>query len=430
MVSRALFTKLRAVRGRQQQSIFSSAHPEKCPPRELKRKGLLTLLREPNDELVRELAESPQLAVESLPLLSSCLPPSHLCTEDFTWIKGNISSIKEALLYPPSTRCIACSVDKENPLFHLDSLLYLAFQHMATHRSLEAKYVKVGHSRLSFLGQFVSELALVEYFLLRYPLDVTACIRERIYGLTSRRILPHWIESAGLRGIVFAPKHMKEVDNRTKFKICRNVFWAILGVSYLYMGMHEVYRVLFEVFGLDPDAEHCQPSPRLRYKDVDKLYPEFEQEPLHWKDVAGCRGSGSSLFTKQMLFRACVPPGMSRFRGNMWAVNSLPTVLEVFKYPLQFEDEDAALAISRNEELELGLQGQQTHEVGEWSRPPQTEDEIFRTQLVVAVSMFTQVMQNPRFMALLQPPPPSQSIGNKKLKSEPAKAQPQVIHTA
>ncbi|MCO5569983.1 hypothetical protein L7F22_023697 [Adiantum nelumboides] len=75
-------------------------------------------------------------------------------------------------------------------------------------------------------------------------------------------------------------------------------------------------------------------------------------------------------------------------------------------------------------------QGQQTHEVGESSRPPQTEDEIFRTQLVIAVAMFTQVMQNPRFMALLQSPPPSQSIGNKKQKSEPAKAQSQVIHTA
>ncbi|MCO5583795.1 hypothetical protein L7F22_037709 [Adiantum nelumboides] len=47
--------------------------------------------------------------------------------------------------------------------------------------------------------------------------------------------------------------------------------------------------------------------------------------------------------------------------------------------------------------------GQQTHEVGESSRPPQTEDEIFRTQLVTAVAMFTQ--------------------------AEPAKAQPQVIHT-
>ncbi|MCO5603864.1 hypothetical protein L7F22_058018 [Adiantum nelumboides] len=74
-------------------------------------------------------------------------------------------------------------------------------------------------------------------------------------------------------------------------------------------------------------------------------------------------------------------------------------------------------------------QGQQTHEVGESSRPPQTEDEIFRTELVTAVAMFTQVMQNPRFMALLQSTPPLESIGNKKQKSEPAKAQPQVEFT-
>ncbi|KAI5054323.1 hypothetical protein GOP47_0030784, partial [Adiantum capillus-veneris] len=123
------------------------------------------------------------------------------------------------------------------------------------------------------------------------------------------------------------------------------------------MGMHEVYRVLFEVFGLDPDCKQCQPSPRLRYKDVDKVYPEFEQERLHWKDVTACtQASGISLFTKKMLFRACVPPGITRFRGNMWEINSLPRVLEVLGYPLQFEDEGTALAVSRNAELELGLQ--------------------------------------------------------------------------
>ncbi|MCO5597874.1 hypothetical protein L7F22_051959 [Adiantum nelumboides] len=75
-------------------------------------------------------------------------------------------------------------------------------------------------------------------------------------------------------------------------------------------------------------------------------------------------------------------------------------------------------------------QGQQTHEVGESSRPPQTEDEIFRTQLVAAVSMFTQVMHNPKFIALLQPPSPSQLVGAQKQKSDLVKAQPQVIHTA
>ncbi|MCO5582356.1 hypothetical protein L7F22_036250 [Adiantum nelumboides] len=74
-------------------------------------------------------------------------------------------------------------------------------------------------------------------------------------------------------------------------------------------------------------------------------------------------------------------------------------------------------------------QGRQTHEVGESSRPPQTEEEIFRTQLVTAVTMFTQVMQNPRFMALLQSPLPSQPVGTQKQRSESVKAQAQVIHT-
>ncbi|MCO5554878.1 hypothetical protein L7F22_008415 [Adiantum nelumboides] len=74
-------------------------------------------------------------------------------------------------------------------------------------------------------------------------------------------------------------------------------------------------------------------------------------------------------------------------------------------------------------------QGQQTHEVAESSRPPQTEEEMFRTQLVAVVSMFTQVMQNPRFIALLQPPPLSQPVGTQKRKTEPAKAQPRVAET-
>ncbi|MCO5586586.1 hypothetical protein L7F22_040527 [Adiantum nelumboides] len=57
-------------------------------------------------------------------------------------------------------------------------------------------------------------------------------------------------------------------------------------------------------------------------------------------------------------------------------------------------------------------QGQHTHEVGESSRPPQTYDDIFRTQLVIAVTMFTQVMQNPRFLAFMQPPIPFQQVGS------------------
>ncbi|MCO5558047.1 hypothetical protein L7F22_011622 [Adiantum nelumboides] len=74
-------------------------------------------------------------------------------------------------------------------------------------------------------------------------------------------------------------------------------------------------------------------------------------------------------------------------------------------------------------------QGQQTHEVGESLRPPQTDDDIFRTQLITAVTMFTQVMQNPRFLAFLQPPLPSQQVGSLDHVQKPVKAQAHVIHT-
>ena len=65
------------------------------------------------------------------------------------------------------------------------------------------------------------------------------------------------------------------------------------------------------------------------------------------------------------------------------------------------------------------------HEVGESSRPPQvvpppamvvsqgpgTQDDAFRTQLVTAVTMFTQLMQNPRFQKFLQPVMVPQPVG-------------------
>ncbi len=69
-------------------------------------------------------------------------------------------------------------------------------------------------------------------------------------------------------------------------------------------------------------------------------------------------------------------------------------------------------------------------DMGESSRPPQfvpppvrvephmssasaMDEDVFRTQLVAAVSMFSQVMQNPRFLAFLQPPPAVQQLGTR-----------------
>ena len=65
------------------------------------------------------------------------------------------------------------------------------------------------------------------------------------------------------------------------------------------------------------------------------------------------------------------------------------------------------------------------HEVGESSRPPQfvpppamvvsqgagTDEDAFRIQLIGAVTMFNQLMQNPRFQEFLQPVKVSQPVG-------------------
>ncbi|MCO5576604.1 hypothetical protein L7F22_030419 [Adiantum nelumboides] len=75
-------------------------------------------------------------------------------------------------------------------------------------------------------------------------------------------------------------------------------------------------------------------------------------------------------------------------------------------------------------------QGKRTHEVGKSSRPPQLDDDIFRTQLVAAVTMFSQVMQIPRFLAFLQPPLPSQQVGSLYHIQKPDRVPTQVIHTA
>ena len=70
---------------------------------------------------------------------------------------------------------------------------------------------------------------------------------------------------------------------------CRAVFWAIFGAIYLCFGMPEVYRVLFEAFGMDPDDESCQPKLRRQLEDVDYVSVEFEKRQLTWQDVAAYR---------------------------------------------------------------------------------------------------------------------------------------------
>lgn len=71
----------------------------------------------------------------------------------------------------------------------------------------------------------------------------------------------------------------------------RSVFWALFGAIYLCFGMPEVYRVLFEVFEMDPEAEDCQPKLRRQFEDVDYVSVEFEGKQLSWQDVAAYKAS-------------------------------------------------------------------------------------------------------------------------------------------
>jgi hypothetical protein len=133
------------------------------------------------------------------------------------------------------------------------------------------------------------------------------------------------------------------------------VFWALLGAIYLTLGMPEVYRVLFEVFGMDVDAKTCQPKMR-NVQDLDYLSPELDGKRLTWQEICFYQPLPGTLFSEPRLFRACVPPGMHRFRGNLWEAESLQHVKQILGYPLPVADTDSETTKARNTELELGLQ--------------------------------------------------------------------------
>lgn len=81
----------------------------------------------------------------------------------------------------------------------------------------------------------------------------------------------------------------------------RSVFWALFGAIYLCFGLPEVYRVLFEVFGMDPDAEDCQPRLRRQLEDVDYVSAEFEGK-LNWQDIVAYKASFTYLLFRVLLF--------------------------------------------------------------------------------------------------------------------------------
>lgn len=175
---------------------------KKGPPRKF-------ILRPPLDDnkLAERFLNSPQLSLKSFPLLSSCLPSSRLNNADKTWIEEYLLEVKQALGYPlePSE-----TLGDDNPAKQFDTLLYLAFQHPSCDRT-KARHVRNGHSRLSFIGQYVLELAMCEFFLQRYPRESPGPMRERVFGLIGKRSLPRWIKAASLQNLVFPYDEMDKM---------------------------------------------------------------------------------------------------------------------------------------------------------------------------------------------------------------------------
>ncbi|XP_042395242.1 ribonuclease III domain-containing protein RNC1, chloroplastic-like isoform X1 [Zingiber officinale] len=322
---------------------------KKVPPRRF-------ILKPPLDDakLTQRFLNSPQLSLKSLPLLSSCLPSARLNNADRTWIDEYLLEAKQALGYPLDS---SEQLDDGNPAKQFDTLLYLAFQHPAPDcQRANAKHVRNGHSRLSFLGQYVLELAFAEYFLQRYPRESPAPMRERVFALIGKRNLPKWIKAASLHNLVFPYDDMDKMIRKDKESPAKSVFWALFGAIYLCFGMPEVYRVLFEAFGMDPEDESCQPKLRRQLEDVDYVSAEFENKQISWQDMASYRPPQDALFAHPRLFRACVPPGMHRFRGNIWDFDSRPKIMGALGYPLFMNDRIPEVAEARNIELGLGLQ--------------------------------------------------------------------------
>ncbi|XP_050205033.1 ribonuclease III domain-containing protein RNC1, chloroplastic [Mercurialis annua] len=320
---------------------------KKVPPKRF-------ILKPPLDDtkLAQRFLNSPQLSLKQFPLLSSCLPSSRLNSVDKTWIDEYLLEAKQALGYSLEA---SDGLGEDNPAKQFDTLLYLAFQHPSCERT-NARHVKYAHSRLVFLGQYVLELAFCEFFLQRYPRESPAPMRERVFALIGKRSLPKWMKAASLQNLVFPYDDIDKLLRKDREPPVKSVFWALFGAIYLCFGMPEVYRVLFEVFGMDPEAEDCQPRLRRQLEDVDYVSVEFEGNNLSWQDVAAYKPPEDALFAHPRLFRACVPPGMHRFRGNIWDYDSRPKVMKTLGYPLAMSDRIPDITEARNIELGLGLQ--------------------------------------------------------------------------
>ncbi|KAF4398690.1 hypothetical protein G4B88_017116 [Cannabis sativa] len=135
------------------------------------------VLRPPLDDkkLTDRFLNNPKLLLKAFPLLSSCLPSSRLNNADKIWMEEYMLEAKQVLGYPLES---SDRFGDDNLAKKFDTLLCFAFQHSVCER-IKTRHVRFGHSRLSFLGEYVLELALAEFFLQIYLTESLSPMRER-----------------------------------------------------------------------------------------------------------------------------------------------------------------------------------------------------------------------------------------------------------
>jgi len=175
------------------------------------------LLRPPLDDtrLAEKLLHSPQLSLNNFPLLSACLPPAPLNQHDEAWMEEFLLEAKDAL------GLASFQPEEGSPAMQLDTLLYLAFQHPESARGRKAPYVRNGHTRLAFLGEYVLELAMTELMLQMFPRELVGSLRERVFGLTNKKLLPAWLKAASMDRLIYPEGDFELVKWNDKVKPCK-----------------------------------------------------------------------------------------------------------------------------------------------------------------------------------------------------------------
>lgn len=131
------------------------------------------------------------------------------------WMEEYLLEAKDAL------GLAAFEPEEGSPGAQLDTLLYLAFQHPDSERGRKAPYVRNGHTRLAFLGEYVLDLAMAELMLQMFPREMTGSLRERVFALTSKKMLPAWLKAASMDRLVFPDGDFDLIKWNDKIKPCK-----------------------------------------------------------------------------------------------------------------------------------------------------------------------------------------------------------------